>query len=252
VRIRLIRHATVRVEIGGRRVLVDPQLDPAGARPAVANTPNDRRNPLVELPELAESIAAEVEAVLVTHLHADHLDATAVEVLPKEVAVLCQPPDATGLRERGFVDVRPIEEALDWGALRLSRTNGRHGTGEIGERMAPVSGFVITTRDEPALYIAGDTIWCDEVREAVDRHKPEIIVANAGGARFLAGDPITMTADDVVALARHAPAARIVVVHLEAVNHCVETRMDLRARLRHEQLQERVSVPDDGDELPLS
>lgn len=155
------------------------------------------------------------------------------------------------MRERGFVDVRPIEEGLEWGALRLSRTDGRDGTGEIGERMAPVSGFVITTRDEPALYIAGDTIWCDEVREAVDRHKPEI-VANAGGARFLAGDPITMTADDVVALARHATAARIVVVHLEAVNHCVETRMDLRARLRHEQLQERVSVPDDGDELPLS
>ncbi len=218
----------------------------------MANTPNDRRNPLVELPEPAQSIAAEVEAALVTHLHADHLDAMAVEVLPKEVTVLCQPPDANALRQRGFVDVRPIEEALDWGALRVTRTNGRHGTGEIGKRMAPVSGFVITTHNEPTLYIAGDTIWCDEVREAVDRHKPAIIVANAGGAHFLEGDPITMTADDVVALARHATAARIVAVHLEAVNHCLETRTDLRARLRDEQLQERVSVPDDGDELPLS
>ena len=187
-----------------------------------------------------------------THLHADHLDATAVEALPKEVAVLCQPPDATALRKRGFVDVRPVEEALDWESLRLTRTNGRHGTGEIGERMAPVSGFVITTPDEPTLYIAGDTIWCDEVREAVDRHRPAIIVANAGGARFLEGDPITMTADDVVALARHATGARILAVHLEAINHCVETPTDLRARLEHEQLQERVSVPDDGDAVTLS
>lgn len=231
---------------------MDPQLDPAGARPAVGNTPNERRNPLVELPEPAQNIAAEVEAILVTHLHADHLDATAVEVLPKDVALLCQPPDATALRQRGFIDVRSVEEALDWGALRVTRTNGRHGTGEIAERMAPVSGFVITTPDEPTLYIAGDTIWCDEVREAVDRHHPDIIVANAGGARFLEGDPITMTADDVVALARHATSARIVAVHLEAVNHCVETRTDLRARLQHEQLQDRVRVPDDGDELPLS
>ncbi len=217
----------------------------------MANTPNQRRNPLVDLPEPAQSIAAEVDAILVTHLHADHLDATAVEALPKEVAVLCQPPDATALRKRGFVDVRPVEEALDWESLRLTRTNGRHGTGEIGERMAPVSGFVITAPDEPTLYIAGDTIWCDEVREAVDRHRPEIIVANAGGARFLEGDPITMTADDVVALARHATSARIVAVHLEAVNHCVETRADLRARLQREQLQERVSLLDDGDELTL-
>lgn len=65
----LIRHATLRVEVGGRRVLIDPQLDPARARPAVGNTPNDRRNPLVELPEPAQSVAADVEAVLVTHLH---------------------------------------------------------------------------------------------------------------------------------------------------------------------------------------
>ncbi len=218
----------------------------------MGDTPNDRRNPLVELPEPAQSIAADVEGVLVTHLHVDHLDATAVELLPKRVVVLCQPPDATALRDRGFVDVRPVEEALDWGALRVTRTNGRHGTGEIAERMAPVSGFVITTPDEPTLYIAGDTIWCDEVRETVDRHHPDIIVANAGGARFLEGDPITMTADDVVALARHATGARILAVHLEAINHCVETRTDLRARLEHERLQERVSVPDDGVAVMLS
>jgi len=124
MRIGLIRHATLRIEAGGRRLLVDPQLDPAGTRPAVANTPNDRRNPLVDLPERAQSIAAGVEGVLVTHLRADHLDATAVEVLPKEVPVLCQPPDATALRERGFADVHPIEEVLDWGALRVTRTTG--------------------------------------------------------------------------------------------------------------------------------
>ncbi len=217
----------------------------------MANTPNDRRNPLVELPEPAQDLTAGVEAVLVTHLHADHLDATAVEVLPHDLAVICQPPDATALRKRGFSDVRPAEDILDWDGLRVTRTAGRHGTGEVGERMAPVSGFVIASPGDPTLYVASDTIWCDEVADAVDRHRPDVIVANAGGARFVEGDPITMTADDVVALARHAPHARILVVHLEAVNHCLETRADLRTRLRHEHLDERVSVPIDGEELPL-
>ena len=53
VRLRLIRHATLELDYAGRRLLLDPMLDPAGARGPVANTPNDRRNPLVELPEQA-------------------------------------------------------------------------------------------------------------------------------------------------------------------------------------------------------
>ena len=53
------------------------------------------------------------------------------------------------------------------GDLLIARTEGRHGTGEIGEAMAPVSGFVLAAPGEPTLYIAGDTILCDEVRAAV-------------------------------------------------------------------------------------
>jgi L-ascorbate metabolism protein UlaG (beta-lactamase superfamily) len=60
------------------------------------------------------------------------------------------------------------------------------------------------------------------------------------------GDPITMTAADVVAVARHAPAARVVAVHLEAVNHCLDTRADLHQRIRDEGLEDRVTIPEDG------
>jgi len=61
-----------------------------------------------------------------------------------------------------------------------------------------------------------------------------------------------MTAEDVVAVARHAPWARVVAVHLEAINHCLETRADLHQRLRGEGLADRVTVPDDGAEVPLA
>jgi L-ascorbate metabolism protein UlaG (beta-lactamase superfamily) len=43
----LVRHAALLVETGGARLLVDPMLDPAGARPAIEATPEPRRNPLV-------------------------------------------------------------------------------------------------------------------------------------------------------------------------------------------------------------
>jgi L-ascorbate metabolism protein UlaG (beta-lactamase superfamily) len=251
MRLRLIRNATLAVQIAGRHLLVDPMLDPAGARPPVENTPNPARNPLCELPEPAEVVVQGLHGILVTHLHRDHLDDTAIELLPPDVPVFCQPEDAETLHGHGFADVRPIEAALDWDGVRLARTPGRHGTGSLGASLGPVSGFVLAAAEEPTLYIAGDTIWCEEVRTALDEHRPDAVVVNAGGARFLEGDPIVMTADDVVAVARHAPSARVIAVHLEAINHCLLTRADLHQRLHEERLADRVTVPEDGAEVPL-
>jgi len=251
MRLRLIRNATLSIRVADRRVLVDPMLDPPGARPPVEDTPNDRRNPLVPLPEPAAVVVEGLAGVLVTHLHQDHLDATAVGLLGGDLPVLCQPEDEAALRERGFRDVRPVAGVLDWDGVTVTRTYAQHGTGEVAEALAPVCGYVLAAPGEPTLYIAGDTIWCDEVRETIDTHRPDVIVVNAGGARFVYGDPIVMTADHVVAVARHAPHARVVAVHLEAINHCVETRADLRQRLHDENLTAQVTVPEDGAEVPL-
>jgi L-ascorbate metabolism protein UlaG (beta-lactamase superfamily) len=251
MRLRLIRHATVLVKAAGRCVLVDPMLDPAGARDPIEDTANQVRNPLVDLPEPAEVVAGGLDAIVVTHLHEDHLDAEAIRLLRKDLPLFCQPEDADTLRGHGFADVRPVDETLEWDGIRITRTGGHHGTGEIAEALAPVSGFVLEAPDEPVLYVAGDTIWCDEVAAALDRVRPDVVVVNASGARFLEGDPIVMTTDDVVTVARHAPGARVVAVLLEAINHCLQTRADLHQRLHDEDLTDRVTVPEDGAEVPL-
>jgi L-ascorbate metabolism protein UlaG (beta-lactamase superfamily) len=239
--VRLIRHATLQLEIGGRRLLVDPMLDPAGARPPVANTPNARPNPLVALPEPAEQVVAWTEAVLVTHLHADHLDAEADRLIGDRLPVLCQPGDAETLAGRGLTDLLPVGDRVEWGGLTISRTGGRHGTGEIADRLGPVSGFVVDD-GESRVYVAGDTVWCDEVERALAEHAPDVVIVNAGGARFLEGDPITMDAGDVLAVRAAAPEATLIAVHLEAINHCLETRSDLSAATAAAE----VVIPADG------
>jgi hypothetical protein len=56
-----------------------------------------------------------------------------------------------------------------------------------------------------------------------------------------------MEADDVIAVCSAAPAARVVAVHMEAINHCLELRSDLAERLQAAGLAERVAIPADGE-----
>jgi L-ascorbate metabolism protein UlaG (beta-lactamase superfamily) len=238
VKLRLIRNATLLLELGRRRILVDPMLRDAGSTPPIENTPNPVPNPLVGLPVPAGELVRGLDGCIVTHLHSDHFDPRAIELLPRTLPLLTQPASESRLREHGFVDVTAFSGAGEWLGLRVVRTGGHHGTGEVGVQMGPVSGFVLD-----GLYLAGDTILCGEVLDAIRRHRPRTIVVNAGGARFNEGDPIVMTVEDVRGV-RAATDATIVAVHLEAMNHCVETRADVRA-------VEGILVPEDGETLDL-
>lgn len=117
--------------------------------------------------------------------------------------------------------------------------------------MGPVSGFVLQAAGQPTLYVAGDTIWCDEVRKALDEFRPDWIVLNAGGARFASGDRITMDVDDVAEVCRYAPHSRIIAVHMEAINHCAVTREDLREGLAAKGWKNRIEIPQDGERIEL-
>jgi L-ascorbate metabolism protein UlaG (beta-lactamase superfamily) len=246
----LLRNAAAILSYGGSTFLIDPCLDPAGARPPVANTPNPKPNPLVELPAGWEDAVAAVDAMIVTHLHMDHFDDTAARVLDHSLPLFGQPEDVERLAARGFTDLRPVDGEGTFGDVRIVRTGGEHGTGEIGRLMAPVSGFVLSAPGEPVLSIAGDTIWCEPVEEAIREHRPEVIVVNASGARFLEGDPIVMNAPDIATVHAAAPDASIIVVHLEAINHCLETRAYYRDELPRMGVDMAlVRIPDDGETI---
>ncbi|MGZ7445764.1 MBL fold metallo-hydrolase [Paenibacillus sp. TH7-28] len=249
MKLQLVRHATLWLEYANRRFLIDPMLGDAGSKPPIDNTANERRNPLVPLPQPVEHwLRPDLDAVIVTHLHPDHWDEASAEKLPKDIPVLCQPGDEEALRSSGFTRVTAIQDRLELegAGVSLTRTGGRHGTGEIGQRMGRVSGFVFRAPDEPSLYLAGDTIWCDEVKQALDRHHPDISIVNAGGARFNVGGPITMDAGQILELCRYNCDTQVIAVHMEAINHCLVTRSDLRRRLEAEDLLQRVTIPADG------
>jgi L-ascorbate metabolism protein UlaG (beta-lactamase superfamily) len=249
LKVQLVRHATLRVKIDKLVLLVDPMLSEVGAMPPIQDSGDDRRNPLIPLPMSLDEILRDVSAVLITHTHRDHWDPAATERIPKNLRILCQPEDADKFHEWGYDDVRPIHSAAVLGHVTIYRTGAEHGTGEIAKKMAPVSGYFLNARSGESIYVAGDTIWCNHVCDTLMRYRPHVTVVNTGAARFTKGDPITMSADDVIRTAREAPFTKVVAVHMQAINHCGLLRKDLALKLAEANIGDEVILPIEGEEL---
>ncbi len=251
MKLTLIRHATLQIELAGQRLLVDPMLAEPQTYRSLTLGASAQRNPTAPLPCDVESLL-QADAALVTHSHFDHFDSAAQARLSKQLPLFCQPADQTRFQARGFERVIPIDHSpFAWDRLQLFRTDGSHGRGLVGRAMGRVSGFVLKAEHEPVVYIAGDTIWCPAVQAALEKYRPDVVVVNAGAAQFNLGTPITMTAQDVVQVCQAAPqagatACAVIAVHMDAVNHCRVTRRMLAEHVSKAGVGQRVFIPYDG------
>lgn len=77
-------------------------------------------------------------------------------------------------------------------------------------------GVVFQSENNKTLYITGDTIWCDEVKEVIDKFSPSVIVINACGAtKIIDGKnvKIIIDIDNVKSIASYAKNAMIIASH---------------------------------------
>lgn len=253
ISIRLLRNATVVINISGRSFLIDPIFSDKFENDPVPWS-NETRNPTVDLPvgesEL-EKIITETDAVLITHTHRDHWDAKAQQLIPKNKFIVCQPEDEGLLTEQGFTNLNSDVKSNP-GEINVERVPAQHGHGELIEKMAPASGFIIQDKSI-TIYVAGDAVWDEVTAKNIDQFQPDYIIVNAGAAQFNFGEPITMTAADVIETAKHSKSsAKIIVVHMEAVNHCYLTRTVLNATINKHGFTSKIFVPEDGETISFN
>ncbi|MES2069072.1 MAG: MBL fold metallo-hydrolase [Pseudomonadota bacterium] len=251
-----LRNATIIVQLGSYRFLVDPMLAQRGALPALRMFDGQRlRNPTVGLPAEADAALKSVTHCLITHCqrgHFDHLDRAGKKWLRENrIPVICTPHDENHLRERGL-NVQPLpenhaqENPFFEGKIRTVRCT--HGEGMIGLVMEHGVGYLIEMPGEPSVYLAGDTVLTPRIRDFVKRHQPDVCVVPAGGASMDIGQDIIMGMDEVMEFAQIAQGI-VVANHMEAVSHCPVTRADLAAAAIRAGVAARLRIPNDGETM---
>jgi L-ascorbate metabolism protein UlaG (beta-lactamase superfamily) len=261
MKITQLRNATVVIELGPYRILVDPMLAPKDALPPLRFLGERQRNPIVALPDIADAILDTVTHCLITHCqkgHFDHLDRSAKQWLrTSRIPVICTPHDTEYLRQRGL-NVAPLREGHEEEAQAQAFLGGQirtvpctHGRGMVGVFMEHGVGYFIEMPGEPSLYLSGDTILTPAVRRFVETHQPDVCLVPAGGARFDVGHEIIMGTDDVIAFTQAAKGT-VVANPLEALSHCPVKRTDLCRAAAEAGMKNRLRVPQDGETLTFN
>lgn len=250
-----IRNATVKINYGGKVFLVDPMFAPKDAYKGFKGTLNSHLNwPRVELPFSTNEILKDVDAVIITHTHLDHLDETAIKAIPKDILMFSQDEkDKAYLEKSGFKNVKIMTKNSSFGDVKLSITGGLHGSQELvfkyKELLGKVSGVVFSAKNEKTIYLAGDTVFNKDVEDVIKNYNPEIIILNSGDAQLGDGSSILMTKEEVLATHKVAPKAKIIAVHMEAVNHSALSRYELKEYSKQKGMEDFVFIPKDGESL---
>ena len=154
-RLTYIGHATTLIRLGGTAVLTDPMLRP-GLGPL-------RRQGQPPPPALAKL----PEAVLISHLHRDHLDIPSLRRVPSKTPIVVPRGAARVVAKAGPHPVVELGrgETVSIGEVEVTAVPAEHGgrRGRWGREIEPL-GFVIRN-DERSVYFAGDTGLFDEMSE---------------------------------------------------------------------------------------
>lgn len=250
MKIHHIRNATMVIEAGPHFILVDPMLGPKGSGlPFSLIRFKARRNPIVNLPDQTSAILAQVTHCLITHLHPDHLDKDGVHFLAShDIPIVCNQADRKTLEKKGLNIALALNYRKSQSFLGGSITgiHARHGYGFIVATMGNVMGFHLVLPGEPSIYLSADTVYTPFVDMALKAHQPDIAVVAAGRAQLDIGQALLMNDKDLLTFVQNAPG-KVLANHLEALNHCPNTRTRLNNLFVDNNLLHKVVIPEDGE-----
>lgn len=273
MKIREIRSACVKIEYAGCTFLVDPWLKTKGEDTETAyDLPKgyafqeELPQPMQDLPCPASDVLHGTDAYLFTSLGFDHVDCERDGAIGRSLnhRITCftqSMNDSFALFRQGFLDTRVVGEGVRFREIRMSRVPGKAWT-LCGDAVAfgdaavhavagdgATSGVIFQHPKEPTFYLTGDTVYSDEMEEALFRYRPDVICANVSAKNYLGFGRTTMNEEDLWKIHQILPDAVLIAVGMDNVASMTLNRPALKRRLKAIHMLGEVRIPANGEIL---
>lgn len=258
--IQFVGNATVILRWGGFTILTDPNFIHRGEEANLGGTLRATRltDPAVDIDDLPS-----IDAVVLSHMHGDHFDQLAEARLPKDVPIVTTASAAKDLEGKGFratVGVQTWDDVvIEKGSARLRITSmpGRHGPPLLSVALPDVMGSLLrlegpSSSPAPSLYISGDTLAIEDLREIPQRMGMlDVALLHLGRTRLL-GLTLTMDAEQGVEAMRLLGPRVAIPIHYDDYDVFASSLADFEAAVAAAGLSDRIRTIARGEQVPLA
>jgi len=233
MRVTYIGHATLLVEIGNQRLLTDPNFDNALGRFL----------PRVSQPGIALTQLPNLDAILLTHAHADHLSFPTLNQLPRTIPLFAPPAVAAWLVRLGYNHASPLpaDSQVRIGDVVVHAATARHkGSRYSVDRWRSATNMYLMDAGHESCFFAGDTALTPDTHQLVaeilhrDRRRLDVALLPIGHAPwwkpgFRRGH---LSVDDALQLFDRLEARYLVPYHWGTFEHVTSGAFDAINRLK--------------------
>jgi L-ascorbate metabolism protein UlaG (beta-lactamase superfamily) len=162
MRVTYVGHATLLIELAGHRVLTDPNFDPALGRFL----------PRVRAPGIALEALPPLDALLLTHAHADHLSFRSLDSLPRDIPLYAPPAVAKWLVRLGYRHAVPLPpgDRVRIGPLDVFAAPATHNGSRYSlDRWRGATNMYLLDSGSESCFFAGDTALTVESHRLVEQ-----------------------------------------------------------------------------------
>jgi L-ascorbate metabolism protein UlaG (beta-lactamase superfamily) len=257
-----IGNATVLIRYAGLTILTDPTFIHIHEKVNLGFGLYTTRltNPAMNIEQLPP-----LDLVILSHFHGDHFDQVAVRELDKSLPIVTTPHASEELSLRGFTNPQQLDkwESISFvkgnGQLLITATPGQHGPLPVAMFLPQVMGSILdfkvkeeddadsSSRHLFRIYITGDTLVFDDIKEIPKRYSDiNIALLHLGGTKVM-GIMVTMDAKEGLEMFNIINPMKAIPIHYNDYDVFKSPLEDFQHEVKEARIEDRIHYLHHGE-----